>query len=190
MVNCNPETVSTDYDTADRLYFEPLTFEDVLEVYRAEAKSGGGWPWRCRGDRPARWSDSPRLGSTTGLTLGCRSSEPEPEAIDLAEDRGRFGQVLADAGLPAPKFGPPPALSRPAKSQPASAIPCWCRPSYVLGGRGDGDRLRRRDAAGLHHPCHPSSHRRIRCWWIGSLRTRSRSTSMPCVTEPRSISAG
>ena len=135
MINCNPETVSTDYDTADRLYFEPLTFEDVLEVYRAEAASGQGGPGVV--------GAIVQLGGQTPLGLAQRLADAgvpivgtRPEAIDLAEDRGRFGQVLTNAGLPAPKFGT--ATSYEEAQQIASAIgyPVLVRPSYVLGGRG------------------------------------------------------
>src|SRR6266700_2875053 len=100
MINCNPETVSTDYDTADRLYFEPLTFEDVLEVYHAETESGTVAGVICQ------------LGGQTPLGLAQRLTDAgvpvvgtSAAAIDLAEDRGEFGEVLAAAGLPAPKFG-------------------------------------------------------------------------------------
>ena len=93
MVNCNPETVSTDYDTSDRLYFEPLTFEDVLEVYQAELAAG-----------PVK-GIIVQLGGQTPLRLARRLAEAglpilgtTPEAIDAAEDRGVFGQVLLDAG--------------------------------------------------------------------------------------------
>ena len=104
MINCNPETVSTDYDTADRLYFEPLTFEDVLEVFHSESRSGAGGPGVV--------GVIVQLGGQTPLGLAQRLADAgvpivgtRPEAIDLAEDRGRFGQVLLNAGLPAPKFG-------------------------------------------------------------------------------------
>src|SRR5690606_12474009 len=100
MVNCNPETVSTDYDTSDRLYFEPLTFEDVLEVYQAEIAAG-----------PVK-GIVVQLGGQTPLGLARRLAEAglpilgtSPEAIDAAEDRGIFGQVLLDAGIPPPAFG-------------------------------------------------------------------------------------
>ncbi len=131
MVNCNPETVSTDYDTADRLYFEPLTLEDVLEVIHAEQQSGTVAGVICT------------LGGQTPLGLAARLKAvgvpilgTQPEAIDLAEDRGAFGRVLRDAGLPAPKFGM--AVSFPEAKAVADEIgyPVLVRPSYVLGGRG------------------------------------------------------
>ena len=131
MVNCNPETVSTDYDTSDRLYFEPLTLEDVLEVYHAELTAGPvvGVIVQLGGQTP--------LGLAQGLKdAGVPIVGTTPEAIHLAEERGAFGRVLADAGLPAPKHGT--ALSFPEAKAIADAIgyPVLVRPSYVLGGRG------------------------------------------------------
>lgn len=131
MVNCNPETVSTDYDTSDRLYFEPLTLEDVLEVIHAESESGhiAGVIVQLGGQTP--------LGLARGLLdHGVPIVGTSPDAIDLAEDRGAFGQVLARANLPAPKHGT--ALSFPDAQILAADIgyPVLVRPSYVLGGRG------------------------------------------------------
>jgi carbamoyl-phosphate synthase large subunit len=135
MVNCNPETVSTDYDTADRLYFEPLTFEDVLEVFRAESQSGLGGPGVV--------GVIVQLGGQTPLGLAHRLENAgvpivgtKPEAIDLAEDRGRFGQVLINAGLPAPKFGMATSFEEARDIAAAIGYPVLVRPSYVLGGRG------------------------------------------------------
>ncbi|WP_059019946.1 carbamoyl-phosphate synthase large subunit [Mycobacterium sp. M26] len=135
MVNCNPETVSTDYDTADRLYFEPLTFEDVLEVYHAESESGQGGPGVV--------GVIVQLGGQTPLGLAKRLSDAgvpivgtRPEAIDLAEDRGRFGQVLTNAGLPAPKFGTATSFEQARDIAARIGYPVLVRPSYVLGGRG------------------------------------------------------
>ncbi|MGB3770293.1 MAG: carbamoyl-phosphate synthase large subunit [Rhodococcus sp. (in: high G+C Gram-positive bacteria)] len=135
MVNCNPETVSTDYDTADRLYFEPLTFEDVLEVYLAEKESGEGGPGvvgvLCQ------------LGGQTPLGLAQRLQDAgvpivgtSPEAIDLAEDRKEFGEVLLAAGLPAPKFGTATTFDGAKRIAGEIGYPVLVRPSYVLGGRG------------------------------------------------------
>ncbi|TCI99882.1 carbamoyl-phosphate synthase large subunit [Aeromicrobium sp. IC_218] len=131
MVNCNPETVSTDYDTADRLYFEPLTLEDVLEVYHAEKQAGpvAGVLVQLGGQTP--------LGLAAGLQAeGVPIVGTQPEAIDLAEERGAFGQLLTDAGLPAPKHGT--ATTFPGAKRIADEIgyPVLVRPSYVLGGRG------------------------------------------------------
>ncbi|MEE1729466.1 carbamoyl-phosphate synthase large subunit, partial [Streptomyces sp. BE282] len=100
MVNCNPETVSTDYDTSDRLYFEPLTLEDVLEIVHAESLAGpiAGVIVQLGGQTP--------LGLSQALKdNGVPVVGTSPEAIHAAEDRGAFGQVLAEAGLPAPKHG-------------------------------------------------------------------------------------
>ncbi|MBC2644048.1 MULTISPECIES: carbamoyl-phosphate synthase large subunit [unclassified Rhodococcus (in: high G+C Gram-positive bacteria)] len=131
MVNCNPETVSTDYDTADRLYFEPLTFEDVLEVYRAESISGtvAGVIVQLGGQTP--------LGLAKRLkAAGVPIVGTSPEAIDLAEDRGEFGKVLVEAGLPAPKFGTATTFAGARDIAAGIGYPVLVRPSYVLGGRG------------------------------------------------------
>ncbi|WP_433700486.1 carbamoyl-phosphate synthase large subunit [Nocardiopsis sp. CA-288880] len=131
MVNCNPETVSTDYDTSDRLYFEPLTLEDVLEVVRAEQLSG------------TVAGVIVQLGGQTPLGLARRLKEngvpiigTSPEAIDLAEDRGEFGKVLAEAGLPAPKYGTAYSFAEAKAAADEIGYPVMVRPSYVLGGRG------------------------------------------------------
>ncbi|NJP64999.1 carbamoyl-phosphate synthase large subunit [Streptomyces spiramenti] len=131
MVNCNPETVSTDYDTSDRLYFEPLTLEDVLEIVHAETLAGpvAGVVVQLGGQTP--------LGLAQALKdNGVPIVGTPPEAIHAAEDRGAFGRVLAEAGLPAPKYGT--AFSYPEARDIAAGIgyPVMVRPSYVLGGRG------------------------------------------------------
>ena len=136
MINCNPETVSTDYDTSDRLYFEPLTVEDVLEVVAAEresaARGGGelvGVIVQLGGQTPLRLAQElkdcgvPIVGTT-------------PEAIHLAEDRGAFGEVLVAAGLPAPKFGTATSYEQAQQIADNVGYPLLVRPSYVLGGRG------------------------------------------------------
>ncbi|ALG84743.1 carbamoyl-phosphate synthase large subunit [Gordonia phthalatica] len=131
MVNCNPETVSTDYDTADRLYFEPLTFEDVLEVYRAETLSGtvAGVIVQLGGQTP--------LGLAARLeAVGVPIVGTSPAAIDLAEDRGEFGKVLTAANLPAPKFGTATTFEGARDIASDIGYPVLVRPSYVLGGRG------------------------------------------------------
>ncbi|WP_409426303.1 carbamoyl-phosphate synthase large subunit [Mycobacterium sp. SMC-11] len=135
MVNCNPETVSTDYDTADRLYFEPLTFEDVLEVYYAEQQSGQGGPGVV--------GVIVQLGGQTPLRLAQRLADAgvpivgtSPEAIDLAEDRGAFGDVLTTAGLPAPRYGTATTFEQAKRIAADIGYPVLVRPSYVLGGRG------------------------------------------------------
>lgn len=131
MVNCNPETVSTDYDTSDRLYFEPLTLEDVLEIVHAEQAAGpvAGVICQLGGQTP--------LGLAQGLEdAGVPIVGTSPAAIHLAEERGAFGRVLAEAGLTAPKHGM--ATSFPEAQAIAAEIgyPVLVRPSYVLGGRG------------------------------------------------------
>ncbi len=139
MINCNPETVSTDYDTADRLYFEPLTFEDVLEVYYAEDASGRG----PDGTGPGVVGVIVQLGGQTPLGLAQRLADAgvpivgtRPEAIDLAEDRGLFGDVLTRAGLPAPKYGMATSFEQAREIAERIGYPVLVRPSYVLGGRG------------------------------------------------------
>jgi len=131
MINCNPETVSTDYDTSDRLYFEPLTLEDVLEVIHAEQASGQllGVVVQLGGQtalglaQPLKDAGVPILGTT-------------PEAIDLAEERGAFAGILERAGLLAPRNGT--AIDEEGAVRVAEEIgyPVLVRPSFVLGGRG------------------------------------------------------
>ncbi len=131
MVNCNPETVSTDYDTADRLYFEPLTLEDVLEVVHAEQASGtvAGVIVQLGGQTP--------LGLAARLTeAGVPVVGTSAAAIDLAEDRGAFGEVLRKAGLPAPAFGTATSFEQAREIADRIGYPVLVRPSYVLGGRG------------------------------------------------------
>src|SRR6184192_1147795 len=130
MINCNPETVSTDYDTSDRLYFEPLTLEDVLAVYEHEAQSG------------APIGMIVQFGGQTPLNLalplkaaGVPIIGTSPESIDLAEDRKRFGKLLDDLNIPQP----PAAMATSVEEAVAGArkvgYPVLVRPSYVLGGR-------------------------------------------------------
>ncbi|MBB0245061.1 carbamoyl-phosphate synthase large subunit [Streptomyces alkaliphilus] len=131
MVNCNPETVSTDYDTSDRLYFEPLTLEDVLEVVHAEREAGpvAGVIVQLGGQTP--------LGLAQALKdNGVPIVGTPPEAIHAAEDRGTFGRVLAEAGLPAPKYGTAFSFEEAAGIAAGIGYPVMVRPSYVLGGRG------------------------------------------------------
>ena len=131
MINCNPETVSTDYDTADRLYFEPLTVEDVLEVYRAELAAGpiAGVIVQLGGQTP--------LGIAAALkSAGVPILGTTPEAIHLAEDRGAFGKVLEKSSLRAPKFGTGFSYQDALKVAKEVGYPVLVRPSFVLGGRG------------------------------------------------------
>ncbi|TDN92957.1 carbamoyl-phosphate synthase large subunit [Microbacterium sp. BK668] len=131
MVNCNPETVSTDYDTSDRLYFEPLTLEDVLEVLHAEAQSGEILGVICQlgGQTP--------LGLAKGIEeAGYRILGTSPAAIELAEERELFSRLLDRAGLVAPRNGT--AVDEAGAIAVAEEIgyPVLVRPSFVLGGRG------------------------------------------------------
>ena len=131
MINCNPETVSTDYDTSDRLYFEPLTLEDVLEIVRAEEIAGPvlGVITQLGGQTP--------LGLAAGLkAAGVNILGTSPEAINLAEDRGEFGEVLAQQELVAPKFGMAASQMEALKIAHEIGYPVLVRPSFVLGGRG------------------------------------------------------
>ena len=131
MVNCNPETVSTDYDTSDRLYFEPLTLEDVLEVIHAESKSGqiAGVIVQLGGQTP--------LGLATGLAAaGVKVVGTQPEDIHRAEHRGEFDKVLNAIGLIAPSNGTATKVSEAIAIADQIGYPVLVRPSYVLGGRG------------------------------------------------------
>ena len=131
MVNCNPETVSTDYDTSDRLYFEPLTLEDVLEVVHAEAQTGEvvGVIVQLGGQTP--------LGLAQALKdEGVPIVGTPPESIHLAEERGAFGDLLTRAGLPAPRFGTAFSFEEARAIAHEIGYPVLVRPSYVLGGRG------------------------------------------------------
>jgi carbamoyl-phosphate synthase large subunit len=131
MVNCNPETVSTDYDTSDRLYFEPLTLEDVLEVVHAESASGSieGVIVQLGGQTA--------LGLAKGLeAAGVPILGTSPAAIDLAEERGLFAAILEDAGLVAPKNGTAIDADTALAAAREIGFPVLVRPSFVLGGRG------------------------------------------------------
>ncbi len=131
MVNCNPETVSTDYDTSDRLYFEPLTLEDVLEVYHAELAAGPviGVITQLGGQTP--------LGLAAGLAKeGITILGTPVEAINRAEDRGEFGAVLTRTGLNAPAFGTAKSFEEAKSVAGRIGFPVLVRPSFVLGGRG------------------------------------------------------
>jgi carbamoyl-phosphate synthase large subunit len=126
MINCNPETVSTDYDTSDRLYFEPLTLEDVLAVIEAEQAAGvivqfgGQTPLKLAAGLAA--AGVPLLGTSV-------------EAIDLAEDRGRFGALLAKLGYKAPPYATAASPEQALQCAAEVGFPLLVRPSYVLGGR-------------------------------------------------------
>ena len=152
MVNCNPETVSTDYDTSSRLYFEPLTLEDVLEVVHAE-------------QRPGR---SPgvivQLGGQTPLGLARALEEAgvpivgtSPAAIHAAEDRGEFAEVLAEAGLTAPLGKVALSADEAAAAAAEIGYPVLVRPSYVLGGRGMEIVYDEATLRGLRRPRHQAA---------------------------------
>ncbi|MEI6610673.1 MAG: carbamoyl-phosphate synthase large subunit [Deltaproteobacteria bacterium] len=127
MVNCNPETVSTDYDTSDKLYFEPLTVEDVLSIYEKEKPEGV----------------IVQFGGQTPLNIaaelakaGVKIIGTSPETIDLAEDRDRFGKMMDKLCIPMPKSGMASNLEQALKVAGGIGYPLMLRPSYVLGGRG------------------------------------------------------
>lgn len=131
MVNCNPETVSTDYDTSDRLYFEPLTLEDVLEIVHAESGSGElvGVVVQLGGQTP--------LGLARGLeAAGVPILGTSPDAIDAAEERGLFQRILDEAGLVAPRNGTATSEDEAIAIAERIGYPVLVRPSFVLGGRG------------------------------------------------------
>jgi carbamoyl-phosphate synthase large subunit len=159
MINCNPETVSTDYDTSDRLYFEPLTLEDVLEVIHAESQTGElvGVVVQLGGQTA--------LGLAKGLeAAGVPILGTSPDAIDSAEERGLFSGILDQAGLLAPKNGTAIDLAGAVHAAEGIGYPVLVRPSYVLGGRGMeivydsaslADYFVRIEGQGIVGPSHP-----------------------------------
>ncbi|MGD0546665.1 MAG: carbamoyl-phosphate synthase large subunit, partial [Terracidiphilus sp.] len=143
MVNCNPETVSTDYDTSDRLYFEPLVLEDVLAIYNHEAQTGAeiGMIVQFGGQTPLNLAK--RL-----LAAGVPIIGTSPESIDLAEDRKRFGKLLDELQIPQPAGGTATSVEEALAVGERIGYPVLVRPSYVLGGRAmvicyDGDAVTR-----------------------------------------------
>ena len=126
MVNCNPETVSTDYDTSDKLYFEPLTVEDVLSIYAKEkpegvvVQFGGQTPLNIAGEL---------------AQAGVKILGTPPDTIDLAEDRDRFRLIMRELGIPQPKSGMARSLDEARQIAADIGYPLMVRPSYVLGGR-------------------------------------------------------
>jgi carbamoyl-phosphate synthase large subunit len=145
MVNCNPETVSTDYDTSNKLYFEPLTVEDVLSIYEKEkpegviAQFGGQTPLNIAGELEK---------------AGVRIIGTSPETIDLAEDRDRFRKMMKKLGIPMPESGMASNLEEAIAVANRIGYPLMVRPSYVLGGRGmevvhDEEMLKRYVAAAV-----------------------------------------
>jgi len=145
MVNCNPETVSTDYDTSDKLYFEPLTVEDVLSIHQKEkpmgviCQFGGQTPLNIAGEL---------------AEAGVKIIGTTPETIDLAEDRDRFRKVMRKLGIPQPESGMASNFAQASKIADRIGYPLMVRPSYVLGGRAmevvhDEDMLKRYVAAAV-----------------------------------------
>jgi carbamoyl-phosphate synthase large subunit len=145
MVNCNPETVSTDYDTSDKLYFEPLTVEDVLSIYEKEkpegviVQFGGQTPLNIANDLEA---------------AGVKILGTSPDTIDLAEDRDRFRKIMRDLGIPQPESGMAGNLEEAVEIAKDIGYPLMVRPSYVLGGRAmevvlDEEMLKRYVAAAV-----------------------------------------
>ena len=146
MVNCNPETVSTDYDTSDKLYFEPLTVEDVLSIYEKEKPEGV--IVQFGGQTPLNIADELE-------EAGVKILGTSPEAIDLAEDRDRFRQMMEKLGIPMPESGMASKLEEALEVAERIGYPLMVRPSYVLGGRGmevvyDEDMLREYVAAAVN----------------------------------------
>jgi carbamoyl-phosphate synthase large subunit len=127
MVNCNPETVSTDYDTSDKLYFEPLTVEDVLSIYEKEKPEGV--IVQFGGQTPLNIADEL-------AQAGVKIIGTSPETIDLAEDRDRFRKMMAKLGIPMPESGMASNLEEALRVAERIGYPLMVRPSYVLGGRG------------------------------------------------------
>jgi carbamoyl-phosphate synthase large subunit len=127
MVNCNPETVSTDYDTSDKLYFEPLTVEDVLSIYEKEKPEGV--IVQFGGQTPLNIADEL-------AQAGVKIIGTSPETIDLAEDRDRFRKMMAKLGIPMPESGMASNLVEALRVAERIGYPLMVRPSYVLGGRG------------------------------------------------------
>jgi carbamoyl-phosphate synthase large subunit len=127
MVNCNPETVSTDYDTSDRLYFEPLTVEDVLSIYEKEKPEGV--IVQFGGQTPLNIANELAEG-------GVKIIGTSPESIDLAEDRDRFRKMMAGLAIPEPESGMASTLDQALAIAEKIGYPLMVRPSYVLGGRG------------------------------------------------------
>jgi carbamoyl-phosphate synthase large subunit len=127
MVNCNPETVSTDYDTSDKLYFEPLTVEDVLSIYEKEKPEGV--IVQFGGQTPLNIADEL-------AQAGVKIIGTSPETIDLAEDRDRFRKMMAKLGIPMPESGMASNLDEALLVAERIGYPLMVRPSYVLGGRG------------------------------------------------------
>ncbi len=177
MVNCNPETVSTDYDTSDRLYFEPLTAEDVLEICKLEMSRG-----RLKGVIVQFGGQTPLKLSHALEAAGVPILGTSPDAIDLAEDRKRFQALLQDLDLKQPENAIATSAEEALAAAEALDFPLLIRPSYVLGGRAmelvyDMDALTRY----INEAVRVSG--TARCCWTAICRTPSRWMSMPCATR-------
>jgi carbamoyl-phosphate synthase large subunit len=183
IVNCNPETVSTDYDTSDRLYFEPLTLEDVLGVIEVERAGGDliGVIVQFGGQTPLKLADGlvkagvPLLGTSV-------------DAIDLAEDRGRFGDLLERLGYQAPPYATARSVSEALKKAEDVGYPLLVRPSYVLGGRameivysrdGLADYLRRETPGADHLDASRQAAPHARAVEMPGVDTRPERTAIP-----------
>ena len=186
MVNCNPETVSTDYDTSDRLYFEPLTLEDVLEVV---ARRAAGRPDRGR-HRAARRPDPARAGA------GARG-RGRADRRHLARVRSTSPRTAAPSagccarpGCPRPQHGTATSLRRGARRSPTrSATRCWCARPTCSAGAAWRSSTTTTTLARLHRAGPPRSAPSTRCWSTASSTTRSRSTSTRSTTAPSCTSA-
>ena len=180
MVNSNPETVSTDFDISDKLFFEPLTLEDVLEIVEREQPVGV----------------IVQLGGQTPLKLtraleaaGVRILGTSPDSIDIAEDRRRFEKIARELGIEQPANGTATSVDEAVAIADSIGYPVLVRPSYVLGGRAMEIV---HDAASLRDYFERAarvSARSARCWLTASSRTRSKPTSMRCATAPTWSSA-
>ena len=174
MVNCNPETVSTDYDTSDRLYFEPLDVESVLAV--CEREQPEGVVIQFGGQTPLKLARAIEA-------AGFKVLGTPYEAVDLAEDRERFGRLLDELGVRCPEWGIADEAAQAVAIAEQIGYPVLVRPSYVLGGRAmrvcyDEEQVRSA-MAGVTGPCSSTA----------SSRVRSRSTSTRSATACRCTSA-
>ncbi len=185
MINCNPETVSTDYDTADRLYFEPLTFEDVLEVVHAEQAVRRPWPASS-----ARSAARRRSGSPSGSrTPACRCSAPSPRRSTSPSTAARSAGCSPRPACPRRKHGTATSFDRGQGGRRRDRLP-GARPPVLRPRRPrHGDRLRRGAPRRLHQPGHRDHAPTTRCSSTASSTTRSRSTSTRSTTAPTCTSA-
>ena len=183
MVNCNPETVSTDYDTSDRLYFEPLTLEDVLEVVHAERR-----PAPIAGVIVQLGGQTPLGLARRSRTRACRSSAPRPRRSTWPRTAARSAGCWPRRSCPRRGTARRTAPPRRSRSPARSATRCWCgRPTCSAAAAWRSSTTTRRSAATSPGP--PTPRPSTRCWSTGSSTTRSRSTWTRCSTAPRCTSA-